>query len=77
MIDHFINGVTVDEGGYPSDLFNPSNGSKIGTVLNGGADELDMAVQAAHAAFQNWSTTGLVLPSKFTVSLPEKGYGAP
>ena len=59
MIDHFINGVTVDEGGYPSDLFNPSNGSKIGTVLNGGADELDMAVQAAHAAFQTWSTTGL------------------
>ena len=59
MIDHFINGVTVDEGGYPSDLFNPSNGRKIGTVLNGGADELDMAVQAAHAAFQTWSTTGL------------------
>ena len=59
MIDHFINGVTVDEGGYPSDLFNPSNGSKIGTVLNGGADELDLAVQAAHIAFQSWSITGL------------------
>lgn len=59
MIDHFINGVTVAEGGYPSDLFNPSNGRKIGSVLNGGADELDMAVQAAYTAFQTWSTTGL------------------
>ena len=59
MINHFINGAAVAEGGYPSDLFNPSNGSKIGTVLNGGADELDLAVQAAHIAFQSWSITGL------------------
>jgi len=59
MINHFINGATVAEGGCPSDLFNPSNGSKIGTVLNGGATELDLAAQAAHIAFQAWSTTGL------------------
>ena len=59
MINHFINGAAVAEGGYPSDLFNPSTGSKIGTVLNGGADELDLAAQAAHTAFQSWSTTGL------------------
>ena len=59
MINHFINGAAVAEGGYPSDLFNPSNGSKIGTVLNGGADELDLAAQAAYTAFQSWSTTGL------------------
>ena len=59
MINHFINGTAVAEGDCPSDLFNPSTGSKIGTVLNGGADELDLAAQAAHTAFQSWSSTGL------------------
>ena len=59
MINHFISGVGVAEGGYSSDLFNPSSGRKIGSVLNGTADELDMAVQAAHNAFLTWSTTGL------------------
>lgn len=59
MINHFISGAGVAEGGYSSDLFNPSSGRKIGSVLNGTADELDMAVQAAYNAFLTWSTTGL------------------
>ncbi len=59
MINHFISGAGVAEGGYSSDLFNPSSGRKIGSVLNGTADQLDMAVQAAHNAFLTWSTTGL------------------
>lgn len=59
MIDHFVNGRVVNAGGYPSDLMNPSTGTKIGSVLNGGAEELDIAVQSAHEAFQTWSATGL------------------
>ena len=59
MVDHFINGAAVSIGGVSSDLFNPSTGAKIGSVLNAGDQELDAAARAAHEAFGSWSTTGL------------------
>ena len=59
MVNHFVNGEAVSVGGYPSDLFNPSTGAKIGSVLNAGAQELDAAAQAAHKAFGSWSAKGL------------------
>ena len=59
MVNHFINGQAVSVGGYSSDLFNPSTGAKIGSVLNAGAEELGAAAQAAHKAFGSWSAKGL------------------
>ena len=50
MVDHFVNGAAVSIGGVSSDLFNPSTGAKIDSVLNAGAQELDAAAQAAHEA---------------------------
>ena len=59
MVNHFVNGEAVSVGGYSSDLFNPSTGAKIGSVLNAGAQELGAAAQAAHKAFGSWSAKGL------------------
>ena len=59
MVNHFVNGEAVSVGGYSSDLFNPSTGAKIGSVLNAGAQELDAAARAAHKAFGSWSAKGL------------------
>ena len=52
---HFINGRFV-EGGSTLEVINPANKATIATVSQGSSAEIDQAVQAAAAAFENWRT---------------------
>ena len=52
---HFINGRFV-EGGSTFEVINPANKATIATVSQGSSAEIDQAVQAAAAAFENWRT---------------------
>jgi aldehyde dehydrogenase (NAD+) len=52
---HFINGRFV-EGASTFEVINPSNKATIATVSQGSSAEIDQAVQAAAAAFENWRT---------------------
>src|SRR3989442_941339 len=52
----FINGEwLLAEGGATFDVINPADQSTVATVANGAAPEIERAVQAAHAAFREWS----------------------
>src|SRR5580700_3425651 len=51
----FINGRFVD-GSSTFEVINPANKSTIAVVSQGTATEIDQAVQAAAAAFENWRT---------------------
>src|SRR5258708_22245236 len=51
----FINGRFV-EGGGTFEVINPANKATIATVSQGNSAEIDQAVQAAAAAFENWRT---------------------
>src|SRR5213593_4624743 len=52
----FINGEWVlAEGGATFDVINPADQSTVASVANGAAPEIERAVQAAHAAFREWS----------------------
>jgi len=54
----FIDGKWCEaEGGKTFDVFNPANGEKIAEVPDGGAAEATRAVEAAEAAFGDWSQT--------------------
>ena len=53
------------EGGATFDVKNPADGSVVARVANGAAPEIQRAVNAAHAAFREWS----VLPPKDRGSL--------
>src|SRR5260370_6825027 len=52
---HFINGRFV-EGGSTFEVINPANKTTIANVSQGSSAEIDQAVQAAAAAFENWRT---------------------
>ena len=56
IISHIIAGKSVS-GSDGSPVFNPATGEQSGTVLSGGAAEVNAAVAAAKAAFAAWSTT--------------------
>lgn len=56
MIKHWINGEQVASE-ETFDNINPATMEKIGEVASGGAKEVDMAVQAAKAAFPKWANT--------------------
>src|SRR5712692_2885872 len=52
----YINGEWVfAEGGATFDVINPADQSTVAAVTNGAAPEIQRAVQAAHAAFREWS----------------------
>src|SRR5699024_1995571 len=50
-----INGETVGERLPKIDVFNPANGKRVGSVPNGGKDEAQQAIKAAHESFSTWS----------------------
>lgn len=54
---HYINGEWSTAGEGVIDVMNPATGEKVGTVPNGGEDEATKAVEAAAAAFPEWSKT--------------------
>jgi malonate-semialdehyde dehydrogenase (acetylating)/methylmalonate-semialdehyde dehydrogenase len=55
-LGHFINGRAVrSESGRSGDVFNPATGQVSARVGLAGADEMDRAIAAAHAAFPAWS----------------------
>lgn len=63
-IDHFkrqsilINGEWLNaDNGSTLDVFNPSNGEKIGTIPNAGQAETARAIAAASEAFKEWRKT--------------------
>ena len=57
-ITHFINGAKVDtQSGRYADVFNPALGEPVARVALGTAEEVDVAVRAAEAAFPAWSAT--------------------
>src|SRR5438093_11972090 len=52
----YLNGEWVfAEGGATFDVINPADQSTVASVANGAAPEIERAVQAAHAAFREWS----------------------
>ncbi len=52
----FIDGqwISANNGAF-FDVFNPSNGEKIGEVADGDRDDSQRAIEAAHRAFGPWS----------------------
>lgn len=55
-----INGEWVAaKSGRLIDVFNPATGKKIGSVARGDSEDVDMAVQAAYAAFRSAGWSGL------------------
>lgn len=54
----YVNGQWVDaRSGKTFDVFNPSNGSKIGTVPDMNAGDAEKAIQYAQTAFESWRET--------------------
>jgi len=57
-ITHYINGAQADtRSGRHADVYNPALGEPVARVALGSADDVDAAVQAAHAAFPAWADT--------------------
>lgn len=54
---HYINGEWSTEGDGVIDVRNPATGELFGTVPNGGEAEATKAIEAAEAAFPEWSKT--------------------
>jgi succinate-semialdehyde dehydrogenase/glutarate-semialdehyde dehydrogenase len=51
----FIDGEWKGQGLNRIDVYNPADGSVVGTVASGGKEETLDAIEAAHAAFPAWS----------------------
>ncbi|RLQ86580.1 NAD-dependent succinate-semialdehyde dehydrogenase [Planomicrobium sp. Y74] len=54
---HYINGEWSTAGDGVINVMNPATGEQVGTVPNGGEDEATQAIEAAAAAFPEWSKT--------------------
>lgn len=54
---HYINGEWIDTGDGKIEVTNPATGDIVGTVPNGGENEATAAIEAAAAAFPEWSKT--------------------
>lgn len=54
---HYINGEWTVSGDEVINVINPATGESLGTVPNGGEEEATQAVEAAAAAFPEWSKT--------------------
>ena len=57
IIGHHINGSVVHFGGATAPVFNPASGQVQSSVELAQADQVNIAVQAAKAAFTEWSNT--------------------
>ncbi len=62
----FLGGQSVDRPGTPREILNPATGERVGTVLDGTAEDVNLAVAGAAAAFEGWwrtpaSTRGAIL----------------
>ncbi|MBA2283678.1 MAG: aldehyde dehydrogenase family protein [Actinomycetota bacterium] len=72
----YIDGAWVASGGSGSiEVFDSTDGSVIGTIPSGNADDVDRAAQAARAAFDNWAATSPEERGKFCSRIAE-GLGA-
>ncbi len=61
VIPHWINGVPVAiDRGRSGPVFNPATGEETSRVLLAGAETVEAALQAAHAAFPAWRDTPAV-----------------
>ena len=54
---HYIDGEWSTAGEGVIDVMNPATGEQVGTVPNGGEEEATKAIEAAAAAFPDWSKT--------------------
>ncbi len=54
---HYINGEWTDTGDGKIEVTNPATGEIVGSVPNGGEQEATAAIEAAAAAFPEWSKT--------------------
>ncbi len=54
---HYINGEWTTTGDGKIDVMNPATGEILGSVPNGGEQEATQAIEAAAAAFPEWSKT--------------------
>ena len=68
----YIDGAWVPSTGSGSiEVFDSTNGSVIGSIPEGTADDVDKAVQAARAAFDSWSLTSPEERGKFMTRIGE------
>jgi succinate-semialdehyde dehydrogenase/glutarate-semialdehyde dehydrogenase len=51
----YINGMWLDGDAEPVDVHDPSSGELLATVASASAQQVEQAVEAAHAAFGTWS----------------------
>jgi aldehyde dehydrogenase (NAD+) len=65
----FINGEWVAGAGLPFDSFNPATGSKLATLAEAGAPDVDAAVKAARAAQPGWAKKGGAGRARFLYAL--------
>ena len=64
IIGHHINGSVVHFKGATTPVFNPASGQVQAQVELAGADQVDIAVKAAKAAFTEWSNTPVTRRAK-------------
>ena len=68
----YLNGEWVlAEGGSTFEVFNPADQSVVATVTNAAAPDIDRAVQAAHAAFREWSLLAPKDRGRFLLAIQE------
>ena len=53
----FVNGKWINQGNETFEVTNPANGSTIQTVLDGGIQMTEIAINAADSAFKSWRKT--------------------
>jgi acyl-CoA reductase-like NAD-dependent aldehyde dehydrogenase len=57
LCPHFIGGEWTPAKNQTTPVYNPSTGEVIAACPAGGSDEINAAVEAAHAAFPGWRDT--------------------
>ncbi len=68
----YIDGAWVPSTGTGTiDVFDSTDGSVIGRIPDGSADDVDRAARAARAAFDSWSTTTVEERAKFCTRIAE------
>ena len=58
-VDNFINGESNTDSDESSKIINPSYGKQIGEVAYATNESIDLAIEHAAEAFNEWSLTGL------------------
>ena len=53
----FVNGKWTNQGDETFEVTNPANGNSIQTVLDGGIQMTEIAINAADSAFKSWRKT--------------------